>query len=785
MTQVSLLDTLNPSQRQAVQHFCGPLLVVAGAGSGKTRALTHRIAHLVRQHQVDPAEILAVTFTNKAAREMKERIEQLFAEQEAYEQFGIPLAQLEPAQATRLKSSVYRRLIKPLWIGTFHSLFSQILRLDIEKYQDPKGRKWTRNFSIFDESDVQSLIKEIVTKQLNLDDRKFDPKSVRYAISNAKNQGWTPADLEHHQPNFRGRTIAQVYEVYQDQLAANNGLDFDDLIWIPVQLFRQNEQVLAYWHQRFRHILVDEYQDTNRTQYELIQLLATNGEMRKSQLNWQNRSIFVVGDADQSIYRFRGADFTILMEFQETFGDGLPDDDTRTMVKLEENYRSTATILQAANALIDNNTERIEKVLKPTRSQGAPIFCHQADNEMAEAEFVVNAIKRLKSKDPNLSWGDFAILYRTNAQSRPFEEVLMRWGIPYIVVGGQRFYDRKEIKDVLAYLRAVANPSDSLSLLRIINVPRRGIGKSTIDKLNQAAASLNVPLWEVLSDETSVQTLTGRSAKLVIQFAQLLGHWHQQLSQAKVTEILEGLLRDSGYLEDLKAQATEEAEERVRNVMELYNAARQFEEEQEDPSLEAFLSNVSLASDLDNLQEDSEKVSLMTLHSSKGLEFPVVFLVGVEQGLFPNFRALEDPASLEEERRLCYVGITRAREQLFISYATERRLYGNREASIPSLFLSELPKELIEFDKPGAIPRPLSRGTTFPVSTTPKAQPAVWHSCSEQWSVGDRLQHPQFGQGQITHVFGSGERVTIAVKFPGIGQQKILDPRIAPIQKLS
>ncbi|MEN9202703.1 MAG: DNA helicase PcrA [Thermostichus sp. DG_1_6_bins_120] len=785
MTQVSLLDGLNPAQRQAVQHFCGPLLVVAGAGSGKTRALTHRIAYLVRQYRVDPAEILAVTFTNKAAREMKERIEQLFAEQEAYEQFGIPLAELESAQVTRLKSSVYQRITRFLWIGTFHSLFSRILRLDIEKYQDPKGRKWTRNFSIFDESDVQSLMKEIVTKQLNLDERKFDPKSIRYAISNAKNQGWTPVDLERHQPNFRGRTIAQVYEIYQDQLAANNALDFDDLIWIPVQLFRQNDQVLAYWHQNFRHILVDEYQDTNRTQYELIRLLTTNGETRKSQLNWQNRSIFVVGDADQSIYRFRGADFTILMEFQDSFGDGLPDDDTRTMVKLEENYRSTATIIRAANTLIDNNTERIEKVLKPTRSQGEPIFCYQADNEMVEAEFVVNAIKRLKSKDPNVSWGNFAILYRTNAQSRPFEEVLMRWGIPYTVVGGQRFYDRKEIKDVLAYLRVVANPADSLSLLRIINVPRRGIGKSTIDKLTQAATALNVPLWEILSDETSVHTLAGRSAKPVLEFAQLLQHWQQQLSRAKATEILEGLLRDSGYLEDLKAQGTEEAEERAQNVMELYNAARQFEEEQGDPSLEAFLSNVSLASDLDNLQEDSEKVSLMTLHSSKGLEFPVVFLVGMEQGLFPNFRALEDPAALEEERRLCYVGITRAKEKLFISYASERRLYGNREVAIPSLFLSELPKELIELDKPGAIPRQLSRGNTPPISAVPKAQRATRNSYLQQWSVGDRLQHPQFGQGQITHVFGNGERVTIAVKFPSIGQQKILDPRIAPIQKIN
>ncbi|MFS8882543.1 DNA helicase PcrA [Synechococcus sp. R55.3] len=786
MTHASLLDALNPSQRQAVQHFCGPLLVVAGAGSGKTRALTHRIAYLVRHYRVDPGEILAVTFTNKAAREMKERIEQLFAEQEAQEQFGIPLEELEPAQATRLKSAVYHRWIKPLWIGTFHSLFAQILRIDIEKYQDPKGRKWTRNFSIFDESDAQSLVKEIVTKQLNLDERKFDPRSVRYAISNAKNQGWTPADLERNQPNFRGRTIAQVYEIYEDQLAANNALDFDNLIWIPVQLFRQNEQVLAYWHQRFRHILVDEYQDTNRTQYELIRLLATNGETCRSRLDWRNRSIFVVGDADQSIYRFRGADFTILLEFQETFGDGLPDDDTRTMIKLEENYRSTATILQAANALIEKNTERIDKVLRPTRQQGSPIFLHQADDEIAEAEFVVNTIRRLHGQNANaFSWGDFAILYRTNAQSRPFEEVLLRWGIPYTVVGGLRFYDRKEIKDVLAYLRVVANPADSFSLLRIINVPRRGIGKSTLDKLTEAAAALNVPLWAILSDETSVSSLAGRSAKPVIQFAQLIQHWHRQASQTSAATLIEGLLRDSGYLEDLKAQGTDEAEERAANVMELYNAARQFEEEQEDPSLEAFLSNVSLASDLDNLQEGAEKVSLMTLHSSKGLEFPVVFLVGVEQGLFPNFRALEDPAALEEERRLCYVGITRAREQLYISHARERMLYGNREPAIPSVFLSELPQELIESDRRGAPSRQLSHGSGLPLATAHKAKPNPGQGRSEQWAIGDRLQHPQFGQGQITHVFGSGERVTIAVRFPGIGQQKILDPRIAPIQKLS
>jgi DNA helicase-2/ATP-dependent DNA helicase PcrA len=517
----------------------------------------------------------------------------------------------------------------------------------------------------------------------------------------------------------------------------------------------------------------------------LIQLLATNGERSKAKLNWQGRSIFVVGDADQSIYRFRGADFTILMEFQQTFGDGLPDHQSKTMVKLEENYRSTATILETANHLIQNNTERIDKTLKATRAEGELVYCHQAENEMAEAEFAINAIRRLEQRDVDASWGSFAILYRTNAQSRPFEELLLRWGIPYTVVGGLRFYDRKEIKDVLSYLRAIFNPADTVSLLRVINVPRRGIGKTTIDKLASAAATLSIPLWEILSDETSVGTLAGRSAKPVLEFAQLLSVWHQRIEQRSACDIVQGVLQDSGYIADLKAQGTDEAEERIQNVMELVNAARQFEEEQEDSSLQSFLANVALASDLDNLKEQSEKVSLMTLHSSKGLEFPVVFLVGIEQGLFPNYRSLEDPVALEEERRLCYVGITRAQEQLFLSYARERRLYGSREPAIPSIFLSELPKEYLETDRPGVIPKQLARKTSSASSTSsPKPQVSQRSTKAQSWSVGDQVQHDQFGQGHITHVFGSGEKITLAVKFPGLGQQKILDPRIALIEKI-
>jgi DNA helicase II / ATP-dependent DNA helicase PcrA len=781
------LSLLNPSQRQAVQHYCGPLLVVAGAGSGKTRALTYRMANLVLTHRVAPENLLAVTFTNKAAKEMKERIEKLFAEQTAQEKYGRPLESLEHYEQTRLRSQVYKTITKDLWVGTFHSLCARILRFEIEKYQDSKGRRWQNTFSIFDESDVQSLIKEIVIHQLNLDERKFEPRSVRYAISNAKNQGWSPQDLEREQPNFRGRVIASVYSAYQDALAANNGLDFDDLILVLVQLLQQNEQVLAYWHQRFHHILVDEYQDTNRTQYDLIRLLTTNGAEPQAFKSWaaQNRSVFVVGDVDQSIYSFRAADFKILLDFQQDFGDRLPDDDTRTMVKLEENYRSTENILAAANHLIDNNTERIDKILKPTRPAGAPIYCQRADDEIREAEFVVDQIRTLEQQQ-ELGWGNFAILYRTNAQSRPFEEVLVRWGVPYTVVGGLKFYDRREIKDVIAYLRLIINPADTVSLKRVINTPRRGIGKTTLDRLVQAAQELGVPLWEIISDETSVKTLAGRSARPIINFAAMIQDLQSQANSVSASALVQEVLQRSGYTQDLKEQSTDEAEERLGNVQELYNAVLQFEEENIEATLGQFLESAALASDLDNLGEGQTAVSLMTLHSSKGLEFPVVFLVGLEQGLFPNFRSLDDPAALEEERRLCYVGITRAQEQLFITHTRERRLYGSREPASPSCFLEELPQELLSGNGTGSIPRyRTSKSTTVKtnraVSQTAKSSSTP--SAPGSWKVGDRAVHPDFGPGQITHVFGKDEKVCLAIKFPNQGQ-KIIDPRAIALQKV-
>lgn len=777
-TTIDFLSHLNPHQRRAVEHFCGPLLVVAGAGSGKTRALTYRIANLIVEHKVNPENILAVTFTNKAAREMKERIQKLFAEQMALSEFGERYDLLPEYDQVKLKSQVYKHIIKDLWCGTFHSLLSRILRFDIDKYEDEKGRTWNRNFSIFDESDAQSLVKEIVTKQLNLSDKKFNPRSVRYTISNAKNQGLSPKEYEREQPNYKGRVITEVYNCYQDKLAENNALDFDDLILVPVRLFQQNEQVLGYWHNKFRHILVDEYQDTNRTQYQLISLLTTYGE-QKSQWDWQNRSIFVVGDADQSIYSFRMADFTILLDFQQDFGDGLSDEDTRSMVKLEENYRSCENILQAANYLIENNTQRIDKVLKATRGEGEQIFYFQADDEVAEADFVINQIRSLEKENPDANWGNFSILYRTNAQSRPFEDTLVRNGIPYTVVGGLKFYDRKEIKDVLGYLRAIANPADTVSLLRVINTPRRGIGKATIENLTNAAQELGTTIWEILSDETSVNTLAGRSAKSVNNFARMISRLQQEVETLPASEILQAILDESGYVQDLQNQGTDEAEDRIRNVQELFNAVRQYEEEAEqDASLQGFLASTALSSDLDNVKDGQSAVSLMTLHSSKGLEFPVVFLVGLEQGLFPNYRSINDPTALEEERRLCYVGITRAQERLFLSHARERRLYGTREPAMRSQFLDELPRELLatQYSRSIAYKKGGNRAAS---ARSNNSKP----STKVNWQVGDRVMHKSFGAGEITHIFGGGSKVSVAIKFPGLGQ-KIIDPRVAQLEKM-
>jgi DNA helicase-2/ATP-dependent DNA helicase PcrA len=683
-------------------------------------------------------------------------------------------------------------------------LFARLLRFDIDKFKDPEGLTWTRQFSIYDEGDTQGLIKEIVTQDLGLDPKRFEPKKVRWAISSAKNQGWMPEQLAEDAGGQRGKLMAETYRRYRRALAANNALDFDDLLLLPVQLLRQNEQVRRYWHRRFKHVLVDEYQDTNRTQYELIKLLVTDGCPPELFSSWQERSVFVVGDADQSIYSFRAADFTILMGFQDDFGDGAPDDATRTMVKLEENYRSTATILEAANALIAHNTERIDKVLRPTRGEGELIALTRCDDEIAEAEAVVHRMRMLDAAHPDLCWGDMAVLYRTNAQSRAMEESLVRWGIPYVVVGGLRFYDRREIKDVLAYLKLLVNPADSVSLLRVLNTPKRGIGKTTIERLSDAANQLGIPLWDVVSDPEAVRSLGGRSAKGLLQFCELINGLKQKAETAAPSELVQSVMEQSGYLAELIAAANDEAEDRRRNLNELVNAALQYQEENEEVSLDDFLASAALASDADSKDTEQNRVTLMTLHASKGLEFPVVFLVGMEQGLFPSYRSLEDPAAMEEERRLCYVGITRAKERLFLSHACERRLWGGmREPAVPSVFLSELPEALVQGDRPGsggaAIRREnrlerlsrVDRGDSMRVAAGgASSQPAnavrrrqAGPAAGRTWAVGDRLLHSSFGEGHVTHLFGSGEKVSIAVKFEGMGP-KILDPRLAPIQAL-
>ena len=795
---MSFLAGLNDAQRKAVDHHNGPLLVVAGAGSGKTRALTHRIAHLIGHHGVDPAEILAVTFTNKAAREMKERLELLLAQKLAQSQFGQPWSTLGPQEQRQLRSRIYREVIKDLWIGTFHALFARLLRFDIDKLKDPEGLSWTRQFSIYDEGDAQTLVKEIVTQDLQLDPKRFEPKKMRWAISNAKNQGWLPEQLEADQQGQRGKLAAETYRRYRRALAANNALDFDDLLLLPVQLLRQNEQVRHYWHRRFRHVLVDEYQDTNRTQYDLIKLLVTDGKDPDTFDEWQGRSVFVVGDADQSIYSFRAADFTILMGFQDDFGDGAADEATVTMVKLEENYRSTATILEAANALIANNSERIDKVLRPTRGEGERITITRCDDEIAEAEAVVHRMRMLDAAHPDLRWGDMAVLYRTNAQSRAMEESLVRWGIPYIVVGGLRFYDRREIKDVLAYLKLLVNPSDTVSLLRVLNTPKRGIGKTTIERLTDASNQLGIPLWEVVNDAEAVRSLGGRSARGLLQFSELIQDLQRRSLEVAPSELVQRVMEQSGYVAELIAEGTDEAEDRRRNLNELVNAALQYQEENEEGSLEDFLSGAALASDADSKDTEQNRVTLMTLHASKGLEFPVVYLVGLEQGLFPSYRSLEDPAALEEERRLCYVGITRAKERLFLSHASERRLWGGmREPAVPSVFLAELPEELVQGDIPrsggAAIRRDnrldrLTRVDRDDVQRTAAggaggapANAVRRRAPARTWAVGDRLRHSAFGEGQVTHLFGSGEKISLAVKFEGMGP-KILDPRLAPIE---
>ena len=795
-----LFKSLNNEQLQAVKHVFGPLLVVAGAGSGKTKALTHRIANLIENNAIDPYNILAVTFTNKAAKEMKARLEVLLAQELAFNQFGQPWSTLKEIDQNQLRTNVYQDRLKDLWIGTFHSLFSRLLRYDIEKYNDPEGLKWTRQFSIYDETDSQTLVKEIVSQDMNLDPKRFDPKKIKRAISNAKNQCFTSNELEEKADDHFEKIVAEAYKRYRISLSKNNALDFDDLLLLPVFLLRQNDFVRDYWHKRFQHILVDEYQDTNRTQYELIKLItAGNTEPQKFQ-NWEDRSIFVVGDADQSIYSFRAADFRILIGFQEDFKNGCNNEGKASLIKLEENYRSSSNILNAANSLIENNTERIDKVLRATKDKGELLKLLSCDDEISEAEAITSKLKSLNKSNQKPIWKNFAVLYRTRAQSRVLEESLVRWQIPYTIFGGLRFYDRREIKDAIAYLKVLVNSADNVSLLRIINVPRRGIGKTTIQKLVDLSNKFNIPLWEVLNDKQSIEETIGRSSKGISKFTELMNDLLCYLENSGPAKLLQLILEKSGYLSDLLNSGTEESEDRRNNLQELINAATQYEEETENGDVEGFLSTAALTTDNDTKKNNPNSVTLMTLHNSKGLEFQNVFITGMEQGLFPSHRSVDTPSLLEEERRLCYVGITRAKERVFLSHARERRLWGGmREATIPSIFLSEIPEDLIDGELPqtgGASIRRdwhLDRLTRVdrnnsnefinkPINAVRKLYSGP--SKGKSWIVGDKLIHSKFGKGEIIHIFGSGEKISLAVKFGDKGS-KILDPRLAPIRSIN
>ncbi|SHI41513.1 DNA helicase PcrA [Lutispora thermophila] len=636
----NLLDSLNKQQREAVVHTEGPLLVLAGAGSGKTRVLTYRIAYLINEKNVYPSNILAITFTNKAAREMKERVENLL--EGSYD----------------------------MWISTFHSACVRILRMEIEKLQGYK-----KNFIIFDTDDQAKIIKECL-KELNYNEKNFPPKEMISSISKAKDQLMTPGKfMDRYGRDFRLKKVADIYSLYQKKLMENNALDFDDILFKTVELFQNNPDALQRYQQKFKYIMVDEYQDTNYCQYMLINLLAKS-----------HRNLCVVGDDDQSIYSWRGADIGNILNFEKDFPDA-------KVIKLEQNYRSTQTILDAANSVISKNFGRKSKRLWTDNGEGKAIIYYKAMDERDEADFIIGEIDRLAFQE-QISLNSFAILYRTNAQSRALEEMCMARGVPYKIVGGHRFYDRMEVKDIIAYLRVIQDPEGDLSIKRIINVPKRGIGKATIDQLEDYARQNGVSFYEALLFADNIDGISKKARNSIKDFVRLIAELMDIAENESASEVINQVILKSGYLEELE-KGDDEAQERARNIKELISAALEYEEKNEDNSLTGFLENMALMSDIDGLKEDREGITMMTIHSAKGLEFPVVFICGLEEGLFPTQRAFFEEHQLEEERRLMYVAVTRAKEKLYLTSAFERTLYGSTSYTMESRFLREIPKDLI------------------------------------------------------------------------------------------
>ncbi len=747
------MATLNPAQLAAVEHVQGPLLILAGAGSGKTRVLTHRIARLIAGGHAKPWEILAVTFTNKAAQELKNRLGALLEAADLGTR-GHPMA--------------------GMWVGTFHSICARILREDVELLGGP----YRRNFVIYDDSEQQTIIKDALA-HLGLDDKAYHPRSVLSTISHAKSRGQTVEGFHEAAMGHSQRMVADVYAFYQRELERQNALDFDDLLLLTVRLLKARSDVLARYQQRFKFLLIDEYQDTNHTQYQLVSMLSA-----------ASRNLCVVGDVDQSIYSFRAADFRIILQFQQDFPDA-------TVITLEENYRSTGNILAAANAVIENNTERYPKELWTNNAQGDKITVYAAEDDRAEARWVVETIRdRLR---PEFDYGQIAVLYRTNAQSRAFEDELMRWGIPYRLIGGLRFYERREIKDAIAYLRLIFNPSDDSAFQRIVNVPRRGLGATSLQKLEAAAREANHSML-LAAIAGNAAGLGPKPKKAFQEFGLWIQSWLGKSVDMPVHELLEGVLAESGLLEDLRRDQTTEGRARVENLEEFVSVARQFGESSDDPSLGAFLMQMALVSDLDQAEEGNS-LTLMTLHSAKGLEFPVVFLVGFEEGLFPHKRTLDNPPEIEEERRLCYVGMTRAEQRLFLSHARRRMIFGELQGAKVSRFLAEVPEELLyTITAVVAEPEAPRRGRWAEwsddndVSWTQdwgieEARGRAKRAAPSQpqtelpFEVGDQVRHPSFGHGVVARIIGSGERACLAVSFPGLGQ-KVLDLRFAPLEKV-
>ncbi|MFD1776541.1 DNA helicase PcrA [Paenibacillus rhizophilus] len=782
MQSVNIQDAvsrLNPPQRQAVEATDGPLLIMAGAGSGKTRVLTHRIAWLIASRKAPPWAILAITFTNKAAREMQERVSKLVGPEG-----------------------------RDIWVSTFHSMCVRILRKDIERIG------FTSNFSILDSTDQLSVIRSCM-KELNIDTKKFEPKAVQSMISTAKNELVTPAQYEMKIGDYFEGLVAKIYTMYQKRLKSNNSLDFDDLIMTTIQLFKDVPEVLDFYQRKFKYIHVDEYQDTNRAQYMLCRMLADS-----------HHNICVVGDSDQSIYRWRGADISNILNFEEDYPEA-------KVILLEQNYRSTSNILNAANGVIALNTGRKPKKLWTDSEEGPKIKVYRADSEHDEGYFVSGEIsKNVKKGKP---YQDHAILYRTNAQSRVIEEILIKSDIPYQIVGGIKFYDRKEIKDLLAYLRLLSNPDDDISLTRVINVPKRGLGDTTVGKLADAAASRGISIFRVLETVDDLG-FAGRTRNGLVEFYDMILALHRMVEFLSVTELTEKVLEMSQYKLEMQKENTIESRSRLENIDEFLSVTMEFEKNNEDKSLVSFLTDLALIADIDSMndtdEDRSDAVVLMTMHSAKGLEFPVVFIVGMEEGVFPHSRAFQDNDELEEERRLAYVGITRAEKQLFLSCARMRTLFGRTTANPPSRFLDEIPEELKEdtvmnadrfrrggdvggayggrgfgaggrgnfgggrsgaaaASSPGAAAgyggasASAAAGRSRVTVTSGGAAPRpAGGGASADFKAGDKVSHGKWGVGTIVAVKGSGNDMELQIAFPApVGVKRLL-AGFAPISKV-